>query len=74
MEVLLGNVPGIIKQVAINYYGRSLMYDAGVDHGLSASDTQWLDPYPAYDARIGALDDHRGNARRRLAGISHARI
>lgn len=52
MEVLLGNVPGIIKRVAVNYYGRSLMFDAGVDHGLSAPDPQWFDPYPPADAKL----------------------
>lgn len=52
MEVLLGNVPGIIRRVAINYYGRSLMYDAGVDHGLSAPDPQWFDPFPVHDAKL----------------------
>ncbi len=51
MEVLLGNVPGIVKRVAVNYYGRSLMYDAGVEHGLNAPDAQWFDPYPPADAR-----------------------
>jgi ABC-2 type transport system permease protein len=44
MEVLLGNVPGIIKRGAINYYGRSLMYEAGVDFGLSAPDPEWFTP------------------------------
>ncbi|MCE9605889.1 MAG: ABC transporter permease [Planctomycetia bacterium] len=55
MEVLLGNIPGIIKRVAINYYGRSLMYDAGVEHGLTAPDTQWFDPLSATDARTALL-------------------
>lgn len=35
MEVLLGNLPGIIKRVAVNYYGRSLMYAYGANEGLS---------------------------------------
>lgn len=52
MEVLLGNVPGIIKRVAINYYGRSLMYDAGVEHGLSAPDPQWFEPIEPGEARM----------------------
>ncbi len=51
MEMLLGNIPGIIRRVAVNYYGRSLMYDAGVDHGLTAPDAQWFDPISAADAR-----------------------
>jgi len=44
MEVLLGNVPGIIKRGAINYYGRSMMYESGVDHGLTAPDPEWFEP------------------------------
>ena len=34
MELLLGNMPGVIKRVAVNYYGRSLMYAAGASEGL----------------------------------------
>lgn len=52
LEVLLGNVPGIIKQLAVNYYGRSLMFDAGVDHGLALPDPQWFDPLPTSAARL----------------------
>jgi ABC-2 type transport system permease protein len=51
MEMLLGNIPGIIRRVAVNYYGRSLMYDAGVEHGLMAPDNLWFDPLSAADAR-----------------------
>jgi ABC-type transport system involved in multi-copper enzyme maturation permease subunit len=51
MEMLLGNVPGIVKKLAINYYGRSLMYDAGVDHGLSAPDPQWFEVLSGNAAR-----------------------
>jgi ABC-2 type transport system permease protein len=51
MEVFLGNVPGIIKQLAISYYGRSVMFDAGVAYGLSAPDPQWFDPLSSDAAR-----------------------
>lgn len=34
MELLLGNMPGVIKRVAVNYYGRSLMYAAGASEGF----------------------------------------
>ena len=44
MEVLLGNMPGIAKRVAVNYYGRSLMYAAGAKEGLPAPDPQWFEP------------------------------
>ena len=44
MEVLLGNIPGIVKRVAVNYYGRSLMYAAGAPEGLTTPDPQWFEP------------------------------
>jgi ABC-type transport system involved in multi-copper enzyme maturation permease subunit len=44
MELLLGNVPGIVKRVAVNYYGRSMMYAAGASEGLPAPDPQWFEP------------------------------
>ena len=47
MELLLGNMPGIVKRVAINYYGRSMMYAAGVSAGLERPDPQWFEPISA---------------------------
>jgi ABC-2 type transport system permease protein len=47
MELLLGNMPGIVKRVAINYYGRSMMYAAGVPKGLERPDPQWFEPISA---------------------------
>jgi ABC-type transport system involved in multi-copper enzyme maturation permease subunit len=44
MEVLLGNMPGIVKRVAINYYGRSLMYAAGEPEGLKPPPAEWFEP------------------------------
>ena len=44
MEVVLGNLPGIVKRVAINYYGRSLMYGAGAAEGLKTPDAEWFQP------------------------------
>jgi ABC-2 type transport system permease protein len=43
MELLLGNLPGIIKRVAVNYYGRSIMYDAGANEGLPRPDARWFE-------------------------------
>ncbi|QGJ72433.1 Hypothetical protein PBC10988_41540 [Planctomycetales bacterium 10988] len=34
MEFFLGNMPGLIKRVAVNFYGRSMMMQAGEPHGL----------------------------------------
>jgi ABC-2 type transport system permease protein len=36
IELLLGNVPGIIKRVAISYFGRVLIYAAGAADGFDA--------------------------------------
>lgn len=47
MEFLLSNLPGIVKRVAVSYYGRSLMYAAGAPAGLEAPDPAWFEPYPA---------------------------
>jgi ABC-type transport system involved in multi-copper enzyme maturation permease subunit len=44
MEVLLGNMPGIVKRVAVNYYGRSLMYAAGEAEGLKPPPVEWFEP------------------------------
>ncbi|MBI2826450.1 MAG: ABC transporter permease subunit [Planctomycetia bacterium] len=47
IEIVLGNLPGIVKRVAINYYGRSMMYAAGVPEGLERPDAQWFEPISA---------------------------
>jgi ABC-2 type transport system permease protein len=52
MEVLLGNIPGIVKRVAINYYGRSIMYAAGADQGLPAPDPHWFKPLSTETATL----------------------
>jgi ABC-type transport system involved in multi-copper enzyme maturation permease subunit len=44
IEALLGNLPGIIRRAAINFYGRSLMYEAGIDYGLSPPDPESFEP------------------------------
>ncbi len=44
MELLFGNMPGIIKRVAVNYYGRSMMYAAGAKEGLPSPDPTWFEP------------------------------
>jgi ABC-2 type transport system permease protein len=44
MEVLLGNLPGIVKRVAVNYYGRSIMYAAGEPEGLKPPPAEWFEP------------------------------
>lgn len=55
MEVVLGNLPGVIKRVAVNYYGRSLMYSYGASEGLSRPD--FFEPLSASAASwaLGAI-------------------
>ncbi|MEX2118511.1 MAG: ABC transporter permease subunit [Pirellulales bacterium] len=54
MEMLLGNMPGIVKRVAVNYYGRSLMYAAG--HGEGLGTPSWFEPIsPSTAAWVLAL-------------------
>src|SRR5581483_1911172 len=45
IEMLLGNMPGIVKRLAVNYYGRSLMYALGATDGLHRPG--WFEPIPA---------------------------
>lgn len=44
IEFLLGNMPGIVKRVSVNYYGRSLMYSVGATDGLQRPG--WFEPIP----------------------------
>lgn len=47
VEVLLGNMPGIVKRVAINFYGRSMIFDIGAYEGLPGPDPEWFVPLTA---------------------------
>lgn len=55
IELFLGNVPGIIKRVAVNYYGRSLMYTAGGADGLVPPDPQIFEPISVAAAELTLL-------------------
>lgn len=55
MEFLLGNMPGLIKRIAVNFYGRSMMYDLGGIEGLRSPDPEWFVPVSAYGAGISLL-------------------
>jgi ABC-2 type transport system permease protein len=48
IELLLGSMPGIVKRVAINYYGRSIMYSIGAADGLTRP--AWFEPMSAAEA------------------------
>jgi hypothetical protein len=40
LEVLLGDMPGLMKRVSISYYARCLMFDAAADYGLTPDKPQ----------------------------------
>jgi len=52
MEIIIGQMPGIIKRVAVNFYGRSMMYELGMDQGIEAPPPEFFVPV---SAREGAL-------------------
>lgn len=47
-EFLLGNMPGIVKRAAVNYYGRSIMYALASADGLERP--AWFEPLSAATA------------------------
>ncbi|HVX14973.1 MAG TPA: ABC transporter permease subunit [Pirellulales bacterium] len=42
LEFLLGNLPGIVKRVTVNYYGRSVMYSLAATDGVQRPG--WFEP------------------------------
>lgn len=54
VENLLSHVPGIVKRVAINYYGRTLLFAAGEPDGLHTPNPHWFEPFSPWAAQ-GAL-------------------
>ena len=67
-------MPGIVKRVAINYYGRSMMYAAGVPKGLERPDPQWFEPISATTERHGAVGDHARWTARGASRVSASRV
>ena len=52
MEAILGNMPGIVKRLAVNYYGRSIMYAAGEPEGLKPPSADWFELLPVQTATL----------------------
>lgn len=55
LEFFVGNMPGIIKQVSVSFYGKSMIYQRGADalgygRGLPRPDPEWFVAVPAADA------------------------
>lgn len=55
MELLLGNMPGIIRRVAVNYYGKAMVYDIGAGYGVRIPDPELFVPITAYAAAVTLL-------------------
>ncbi|MBX7167300.1 MAG: ABC transporter permease subunit [Pirellulales bacterium] len=55
MELLIGNMPGIIKRVAVNYYGKAMVYDLGSAFGTRVPDPELFVPISAYSASLALL-------------------
>lgn len=55
MEFIIGNLPGIIKRLAVNYYGRSMMYRMGEAQGLLSPPKHIFEPIPAGFAEAALL-------------------
>lgn len=47
LEFFIGNMPGIIKRLAVSFYGRSMMFAVGAEEGLETPDPQWFVPVTA---------------------------
>ena len=62
MELLLGNMPGIVKRVAVNYYGRSMMYAAGAARGTAAARSAMVRAAERGHGHLGADRHRRGRA------------
>lgn len=55
LEFFLGNLPGIIKRVAVNYYGRSMIFDIGATEGLEPPSPTIFDPVSMHTAGVVLL-------------------
>lgn len=55
MELLIGNMPGIIRRVAVNYYGKAMIYDLGSGYGVRVPDPELFVPISAYAASLTLL-------------------
>ena len=55
VEAFLGNMPGIVKRVAVSFYGRSMMFDAGQSAGLEPPQVEWFVPLASAVAATALL-------------------
>lgn len=55
IEAFLGNMPGIVKRIAVSFYGRSMMFEAGQSAGLDPPPAEWFVPVTATTASLSLL-------------------
>ncbi|MCA9103707.1 MAG: ABC transporter permease [Pirellulales bacterium] len=44
MEVFIGNMPGLVKRITVSFYGRSMIFGLGLEHGLDPPPAEWFAP------------------------------
>lgn len=44
MEVFIGNMPGLVKRITVSFYGRSMIFGSGLEHGLDPPPAEWFVP------------------------------
>ncbi len=47
MEIFIGNMPGIVKRVTVTFFGKSMIFEMGAEHGLPEPDPEWFVPVTA---------------------------
>lgn len=52
IEVFIGNLPGIVKRIAIDYYARDMIFEAGEELGLDAPNAKIFERVPADEAAL----------------------
>ncbi|MGE3409739.1 MAG: ABC transporter permease subunit [Pirellulales bacterium] len=55
VEAFLGHMPGIVKRVAVSFYGRSMMFEVGQSAGLESPPSAWFVPIASASASLALL-------------------
>ena len=44
IEVFIGSMPGLVKRITVSFYGRSMIFGQGLEHGLDPPPVEWFVP------------------------------
>jgi ABC-type transport system involved in multi-copper enzyme maturation permease subunit len=55
MEVFIGNMPGLVKRITVSFYGRSMIFGSGLEHGLDPPPAEWFVPVSPTDGAATLL-------------------